>query len=358
MVDLPAPLVGGLLLSFATSTLLLDQGRILGCSGTAHACVNRLVDAAATSSSDGSSSRDPHKDKVSKRADDWKVSVVAGLVAGGAVLSYFRSPIEALLRQPIFDGVPNVSLARAIVAGAAVGMGTKLGRGCTSGHMLIGMARFSKRSIAATMTFFPVAFLTARLFPYAVPALSASVATIDPSRVSPTLFSLALLPIVSSLVAHRLFPSRLASLIQSFSVSVLFSLGLALTGMLRPSKVLSFFYVPLPVPFETSAYPLPPFDPSLALVAVGGLAPNILAWHLLSKRRNAPRKSDKWEVPTGGEVDRRLIGGSALFGFGWGLMGVCPGPLLAVLGSGTGGSVVSAFAAAFSLGGLAVDKLF
>lgn len=182
------------------------------------------------------------------------------------------------------------------------------------------MARLSPRSIAATCTFFPFAMITARLFPYALPLnMATSIATLNFSYLTPSLSLLFLLPIATSLLAHRLFPNRLASLIQSFSLSFLFSLGLSLTGMLRPSKVLSFFYVPLS---SSSSSSLPPWDPSLALVALGGLLPNMVAWRLLAKGRATPRKREKWEVPTGGKIDRRLILGSAMFGIGWGESGL------------------------------------
>ena len=180
------------------------------------------------------------------------------------------------------------------------------------------MARFSKRSIAATFTFFPAAIVTARLFSYPLPPMSASVAHLNLSYLTPSISALFLLPFASSLFIHRILPSRLAALVQSFSLSFLFSLGLALTGMLRPSKVLSFFYLPISAPFPTSSYLLPPWDPSLALVAIGGLVPTILTWRYLIKDRTTPRKRDKSDVPIGGKVDRTLLVGSALFGIGWG----------------------------------------
>jgi len=244
--------------------------------------------------------------------------------------------------------------------------------------MLIGMARLSARSFAATCTFFPFAMITARLFPYALPQnMSATIATLNLAYLTPSLSLLFLLPIATSLLAHRIFPNRLASLIQSFSLSFLFSLGLALTGMLRPSKVLSFFYVPLS---SASSKSLPSWDPSLALVALGGLLPNLIAWRTLVRDRASPRKREKWEVPTGGKIDTRLLVGSAIFGIGWGeptfvflsldylilisrrmavagLAGVCPGPLLAVLGSKTGGSALALFAGAFAVGGFVGDKV-
>ncbi|GAA5907053.1 YeeE/YedE family protein [Sporobolomyces salmoneus] len=343
--------VGGLLLSCATSTLLLDQGRVLGCSGVAHSTTESLV---STLSGSASSS----KGKGSNAGENgWKIASLSGLIAGGYALRQLQAPLELVVGQSIFD--PMVAgVVRPLISGLCVGLGTKLARGCTSGHMLIGMARFSKRSITATMTFFPVAFLTARLFSYPLPVVSPSTTgRLDLANITPSIAALFAIPIVSSVLIHRLLSQKLANLAQSFSLSFLFSLGLALTGMLRPSRVLSFFYVPIPTPFPTSSYPLPPWDPSLAFVALGGLLPNIYMWHRHIKNRTTPRKRDKFDVPSGGNVDRRLLLGSALFGIGWGLMGICPGPLLANLGAGTGGSTLAFFAAAFAVGGLAVDYL-
>jgi hypothetical protein len=181
------------------------------------------------------------------------------------------------------------------------------------------MARFSKRSIAATLTFFPAAFLTARLYSFPLPSLmNASIAYLNLSYLTTPVATLFLVPIATSLFVHRILSPRLANLAQSFSLSFIFSLGLALTGMLRPSKVLSFFYVPISTSFATSSYHLPPWDPSLALVALGGLVPNILAWRGLAKDRATPKKRGKWDIPTGGKIDKKLIFGSALFGIGWG----------------------------------------
>ncbi|GAA6010565.1 hypothetical protein JCM11491_002973 [Sporobolomyces phaffii] len=350
MQQIPAPIAGGLVLSFATSQLLLDQGRILGCSGIAHSTTERLFSTFSTPAAD-------RKTTASNAGDqDWKIAAVLGIVAGGLALGQLRSSLEVVVGQPIFDPVAS-GVLRPLVAGLAVGAGTKLARGCTSGHMLIGMARFSKRSFAATLTFFPVAIATARYFAYPLPATTSStLAYLDLHRATPSLAALFLLPLATSLLVHRILPPRVAALTQSFSLSFLFSLGLALTGMLRPSKVLSFFYIPISTSFATSAYRLPSWDFSLALVAIGGLIPNIFAWRAM-KDRKTPRNRDKWDVPTGGRVDRALIFGSALFGLGWGLMGICPGPMLAVLGSGTGGVALSLFAGAFAAGGFVVNAL-
>ncbi|GAA5882017.1 hypothetical protein JCM1840_000401 [Sporobolomyces johnsonii] len=361
----PGPsLVGGILLSFSTSSLLLEQGRILGCSGVAHSAISssnaKLLPSRSTAHLTSTGPIEDSKGVPSTQTQPtgWKWAVFLGLLAGGAALRLARASVERLVGAVVFDpplAVGQVGWVRALLAGLAVGAGTKLANGCTSGHMLVGLARFSKRSFAATMTFFSCALLTARLVPYPLPPSTPSLASLSPPSITPTILFLFLSPIVTSLAAYRLCPSRsLAARLQSFSLGFLFSLGLALTGMLRPSKVLSFFYVPLS--FPSSTYQLPPWDPSLAMVALGGLLPNVLVWQFIAKRRGTPRRETKWDVPAGGNVDGKLVVGSALFGIGWGLMGICPGPLIAVLGSGMGGSALSLFAAASAVGGLVAGR--
>jgi uncharacterized membrane protein YedE/YeeE len=110
---------------------------------------------------------------------------------------------------------------------------------------------------------------------------------------------------------------------------LVFGLGLQVSGMANPAKVLGFLTFPN---WET-------FDPSLMLVLLFGVIPNALHWYLLNKtsksngKKPSPRYPwEKWSVPTRKDIDLRLIGGAAVFGIGWGLAGVCPGP--AVVGVG------------------------
>ena len=98
----------------------------------------------------------------------------------------------------------------------------------------------------------------------------------------------------------------------------LFGLGLAISGMANPAKVLNFFDV------------LGSFDPSLALVMAGALPVTLIGYRLVLKR-HAPIFADRFHLPTSKDLDGRLIGGSALFGLGWGLSGFCPGPAIASL---------------------------
>ncbi|AOE86758.1 DUF6691 family protein [Pseudomonas sp. TCU-HL1] len=102
----------------------------------------------------------------------------------------------------------------------------------------------------------------------------------------------------------------------------LFGLGLSLSGMTDPERVLGFLDV------------AGDFDPSLLLVLGGAVATTVLLFGFVL-RRKAPVLADKFNLPTRNDIDVRLIGGAALFGVGWGIAGYCPGPALAGLGVGS-----------------------
>ncbi|BGP58191.1 hypothetical protein JCM8202_005021 [Rhodotorula sphaerocarpa] len=350
----PLPsLVGGCLLSYSTSTLLLSQGRVLGCSGVSHATVAGVV---------------LPETPNNNFSHAWKWSATAGLLVGGLILRVLRPNLEAWVGASIFDDQPllriaDVGLAKVLLAGVLVGAGTKLANGCTSGHMLVGLARQSKRSLVAVLTFFSAALVTATQFAPLPPAIlaaqsSAAIAkpyTVDLYDAAPPLLASAILlaPVLSSLpgVTYSLpVPKRFKPAAQSFLLGITFSLGLAFAGMTRPSKVLGFFYLPGLAPAGA-----PQWDPSLMMVALGGLIPNWFAWNKVANVWKKPIVADKWECPsTTAPVDAKLVLGSLMFGVGWGMMGICPGPLLAVLGAGPAiaGSALFAFAGAYACGGL------
>ncbi|MFT2212719.1 DUF6691 family protein [Rhizobium giardinii] len=102
---------------------------------------------------------------------------------------------------------------------------------------------------------------------------------------------------------------------------LVFGLGLSLSGMLDPARVRGFLDI-------TGAW-----DPSLAFVLGGAVAVAALGT-LLAKRMAAPMLDDRFHLPEGRLIDSRLIVGSAIFGIGWGIGGLCPGPALASLSLG------------------------
>jgi uncharacterized membrane protein YedE/YeeE len=130
-------LVGGLLIGLAAVLLLLLNGRISGISGIVGGLLVR---------------KGPET--------GWRVAFVAGLLLGA--LAYVLASGDAVLVRM------QASLPVLVAAGLLVGFGTRLGSGCTSGHGICGIARLSKRSIAATATFFGVAILTVFLTRHAL----------------------------------------------------------------------------------------------------------------------------------------------------------------------------------------------
>ena len=110
----------------------------------------------------------------------------------------------------------------------------------------------------------------------------------------------------------------MAKVISSFAVGLLFGLGLLVSQMANPAKVLAFLDI------------FGDWDPSLALVMAGAVVISALGY-VLARRRGTPVLATKLEIPTRRELDPRLILGAAIFGIGWGLVGLCPGPALTIL---------------------------
>lgn len=106
----------------------------------------------------------------------------------------------------------------------------------------------------------------------------------------------------------------------SFAVGFIFAIGLAISGMTQPQKVIGFLN-----PWE--------WDPSLLFVMLGAVGVHIISYPLV-KRKSSPLLDTIWHVPKRNDVTARLILGSAIFGVGWGLGGYCPGPGVTSLASG------------------------
>lgn len=124
-------LFGGLLIGLSTSLLLLFKGRVFGISGIIGGIIK------------------PASGEVS-----WRLVILAGLIAGGAMVYLF---------YPAAFPQVEMSSLRLVVAGLLVGFGTQLGGGCTSGHGVCGISRLSARSIVATITFMVAGILTVAL---------------------------------------------------------------------------------------------------------------------------------------------------------------------------------------------------
>ncbi|MEL6340095.1 MAG: YeeE/YedE family protein [Myxococcota bacterium] len=135
-VDWLQPLLGGVLIGLSAAGLWALSGRIAGISGM----VGQLF------GPDGG----------------WRAAFLAGLIAGGALM--------LVLLPQAFSTSPIRPLTVTAIAGFAVGVGTQLGHGCTSGHGVCGLGRFSARSAAATVVFLGCGIITASLYRWMVGA--------------------------------------------------------------------------------------------------------------------------------------------------------------------------------------------
>lgn len=127
----------------------------------------------------------------------------------------------------------------------------------------------------------------------------------------------------------------------SFGAGLLFGIGLLLSGMANPEKVLGFLDL------------AGQWDPSLALVMGGAILVGVFAF-TVAKKRTLSLLGFEMRLPDSRKIDKRLIIGSAMFGAGWGLAGFCPGPGLVALGAGESGALV--FVAAM-VAGMAIFEM-
>jgi uncharacterized protein len=129
------------------------------------------------------------------------------------------------------------------------------------------------------------------------------------------------------------------AIVFQFAIGLIFGLGLVISGMSDPAKVLNFL--------DLAGIGSGSWDPSLALVMAGAVAVTFAGfrWVLQQPR---PLFGERFHLPTTRELDIRIIAGPAIFGVGWGLAGFCPGPALTALGYGSGAAFI--FAAAMFAG--------
>jgi len=125
-------------------------------------------------------------------------------------------------------------------------------------------------------------------------------------------------------------------LISIFAIGLIFGIGISISGMANPAKVINFFDI------------AGSWDPSLMFVMGGALITTFIGYRLVLPRPTGPIFESKFQLPTATDLDVRLIGGSAIFGIGWGIAGFCPGGALPALG--TGRSEVFIFVAALIVG--------
>lgn len=112
----------------------------------------------------------------------------------------------------------------------------------------------------------------------------------------------------------------MGKIITALASGMVFGLGIAISGMASPAKVLNFFDV------------AGTWDPSLGFVMASALAVALTGYRILFGKAERPMMEPKFYVPTSRVIDPKLIGGSIVFGIGWGISGFCPGGAIPALG--------------------------
>ncbi|EPZ35177.1 hypothetical protein ROZALSC1DRAFT_26815 [Rozella allomycis CSF55] len=278
--DLTLALIGAFYLGLPVYLLLKYYGKVVGISGIIKSCI------------------------LEPRDSKWKLFFLSGLLSAGLLLRLFT---PALLGYDY----GQANLPRFALGGFLVGYGARKACGCTSGHMLCGLSRLSIRSIFATLMFFTNAMIAVYLFP------NNSVWSDNFQFKYSTLFLSLIFLIFSVIWAKKIMSTSLN--FAAFYAGLLFGTGLGLTGMVKSSSVLGFLSI-----FSEPSL----FNPNLLMIILGAIAPNLVAYRREIRKMKKPVLEDEFATPSKCSVDTDLIIGSSIFGFGWGLCGICPGPAL------------------------------
>lgn len=312
---------GGFIIGSAAAGLLLFNGDIMGASG--------IVSSVALAPRKG----------LTDPSQSWKLVFLGSFVG---VSNLFFASRYADPRLGVDPRIPVLSSFGYSLAGLLVGIGTKLGNGCTSGHGICGLGRLSRRSLAAVCVFMSTSVATAiltspfsKFAPYTdflrsehvsqkheglgtAVTLVIAIAALAPQAIK------ALLKQKSDEKPHP-DDAKLPGAVVSGS---LFAAGLALSGMVFPSKVYAFL--------NLSGIPDGSFDPTLAMVMLAGVIVSWLSYQLVEGHSclnkctalQKPLACPCFSIPNQKVVNWPLVAGAAMFGVGWGLGGLCPGPAI------------------------------
>eukprot|EP00123_Amoebidium_parasiticum_P008293 comp18708_c0_seq1/m.20447 comp18708_c0_seq1/g.20447 ORF comp18708_c0_seq1/g.20447 comp18708_c0_seq1/m.20447 type:complete len:340 (-) comp18708_c0_seq1:282-1301(-) len=289
---------GGALIALSTSLMLYLTGRVTGISGIVNGALAGAKDA------------------------EWRWAFIASFWLGGSIISRL---------YPKELGPITVNLWATVIAGFMVGFGTQMGSGCTSGHGVCGIPRLSRRSIIAVIAFMLSGMVTRGFianseYLYGLVHDGPKVQDVVPSFLFSNVLiyeaaaGLALIYAVRNVLAKK-STETMRTVVTSLVVGLLFTFGLGLSGMTNPAKIQNFLDV------------FTAWDPSLAFVMLSAVTINSITFPLILNRPN-PVCVDCWSVPNRKDLTDRLVIGSMIFGAGWGLGGICPGPAIVGMTSG------------------------
>lgn len=319
--------VGGLIIAGVSSFAFMGYGRITGLSGIFYSNISG---------------------NCFNSASLWRLGFLFGLVLAAILPTVFLPNGLPLAGHVVhfFDPVSalesRLPLSTAVAAGLLVGVGTMIGSGCTSGHGVCGLPRLAPRSFIAVFTFMTTGLIVATALNAASPGVpEAAESGVNLSFSACMLFAVALLAFkVTALYQFATNPWAAIDMLVGAALGLLFGFGLLVSGMARQSKVLGFLTV--------SDH----WDPSLAFVMFGAVCFNLITFQYTLSIGKSLTGRPLPSFPT--VIDWKVLTGPAIFGAGWGLSGLCPGP--AIMNLFRSDNVV-VFVAALAAGQLLADTL-
>lgn len=309
--------IGGIILGISSTLLLLFTGQITGISGFLEGLISR-------------------------NGEDWHWSYLFGLVLSG----YFMS----LYHKEYFDDTNTTTLLSTnaiLISGLLIGFGTRLGSGCTSGHGLCGLSRLSIRSLVAVLNFMTSGAIASYItyLPSIRPLLLSSYEQhlIYDNNQLLMVFLTVVIIVLSRTIdqnyskqnnqdSSKKKSSSIYIHIISFLCGYLFGIGLIISGMSSSQRVIRFLNI----------FGIDGWDPTLISVLCSGVIINLITFNIfkISKQqvlydnhKNLGTILNIGLVKQNLDINWKLILGSLLFGIGWGISGLCPGPAIVNFGT-------------------------
>ena len=298
MIDTGFPIIntiiGGFFISLSSSIHLLLKGKITGYSGIFFNLLTR---------------------------NDFLYNfcfLLGTLITPSYILTFNKSSFTNFENKEYF--ISDLNIFGFIFSGLLVGIGSKMGNGCTSGHGVCGIPRLSIRSIVAVCMFMITGITTSTLnsklnfFSYN----SIEIPNIKIPYLELIIFLFCLICIILILIidSKGIYAKKdLTDHIISFIVGILFAFGLIQSGMIGRHKVTGFLCL-------NSKW-----DYSLLFVLGSAVGFNLITFHYILNLRK-PIFNKEFIISKNKNIDLKLIIGAGIFGIGWGLGGICPGPSL------------------------------
>jgi len=296
-------ILGGLIMSIASTLHLLLKGKITGISGTLFRTIT-LGDFG------------------------YNICFLSGMILIPSLFRGFtkKSFYNRILEEPI-PYTDSLSIIGFFISGFLVGFGTKMANGCTSGHGVCGLPRLSKRSFAAIATFLVFGFGLGTLRYYVTFLENDFI--LDKKRkdeiiipdnvtkiISIIFFCLSIivfiLVMIFKVIKGKTYEFK--EILISFLIGALFSFGLIESGMAKRHLVILFLSIGKD------------WDATLIRVLGAAVGLNLITFNLILKKMEKPIFHSKFQLPDKTEIYAKLLIGATIFGIGWGWGGICPGP--------------------------------